>query len=227
MKVGLLDVDGHHFPNLVLMKLYRWHRIRGDDVELVKALGKYNIVYKSKVFTYTRDAPPLFNADQIFSGGTGYKNYTFNLPGEIEHLCPDYSLYPYFKFAYGFLTRGCPNACSWCIVPRKEGKIRAHADITEFLGNRKEVILLDNNVLAHNHGLKQIEKIIDLKLKIDFNQGLDARLIAENPDIVRLLSRVKWIRFIRMAADSRSILPVIEKSVNLFGRYGIKPYRIF
>lgn len=227
MRVGLIDVDGHHFPNLVLMKLCKWHRVRGDDIEFVRALGKYDIVYKSKVFTYTRDDPLLFYTDKILIGGTGYKDYSINLPDEIEHSCPDYSLYDDYRFAYGFLTRGCPNSCPWCIVPSKEGRIHAHADITEFIDDRKAVILLDNNVLGCDHGIRQLEKIIDLKLKIDLTQGIDARLITSNTELVNLLSRIRWIRFIRMAADTSSMLPVIENVVDLFRKQGIKPYRIF
>ncbi len=226
MKIGLIDVDGHHYPNLVLMKLTKWHRIRGDTVEFVQPLGAYDRVYKSKVFTYTPDIPFLFNADEVVTGGTGYHDFSNLLP-EIEHIEPDYSLYPSFSSAYGFLTRGCPNCCSWCVVPRKEGKIRAHADITEFLSDRKEAVLLDNNVLASPFGLSQIEKIIKLKVKIDFNQGLDCRQMVKNPDIVKLLSKVRWIKFIRIACDSSEMMPWIAKAVPLMLENGIKPYRIF
>ena len=117
---------------------------------------------------------------------------TNTLPSEIDKLCPDYSIYPKFTAAYGFLTRGCPNKCSWCVVPSKEGNIQPYADIEDFLQGRKEAVLMDNNVLAHEHGLQQIEKMIKLGIKIDFNQGLDARIIAKDKSIAELLSKVKW-----------------------------------
>jgi len=226
MNIGLIDVDGHNFPNLALMKLSAYHKAKGDNVEFYSIFsGKYDIVYKSKVFTYTNDYQYYINSKEIISGGTGY-NYSIKLPYEIEHIMPDYSLYNETK-AYGFLTRGCPNKCSWCIVPNKEGKLIENANINEFWNGQKEVILLDNNVLASEYGLKQIEKIIDLKVKIDFNQGLDARIIAENKSIAELLSKVKWIKFLRLACDTKSQIPFIEKAVNYLNEYGLKSYKIF
>ena len=222
MKVGLIDVDGHHFPNLALMKLSAYHKLKGDHVEFIR-VGKYDITYASKVFTYTSDYWPLLaDLGKVIKGGTGY-NYSTVLEHEIEHIMPDYSLYNETR-AIGFLTRGCPNKCSWCVVPKKEGDIKSNADITEFWNGQKEAILLDNNVLASDWGLKQIEKIIDLKIKVDFNQGLDARIIADNKDIADLLSRVKWIRFLRTACDTKSQMPYIEKALD---NLSIKPYKMF
>lgn len=227
MKIGLIDIDGHHFPNLALMKLSAWHKAQGDIVEWVNYFEDYDIVYKSKVFTFSKEDNTCINAERIVQAGTGYRDYKTVLPDEIEHLCPDYSLYPKFKEAYGFLTRGCPNKCPWCIVPGKEGLIRPHAGITEFLAGRKKAILMDNNVLASDWGLSQIEKILDLGVRVDFNQGLDARIVAGNPDIARLLSRVKWISHIRFACDTKAQIPSVEKAVRLLGDNGIKPEKIF
>lgn len=226
MKIGLIDIDGHNFPNLALMKLSAYHKAKGDKVEFYSIFGgEYDIVYRSKVFTYTNDYQYYINSKEIISGGTGY-NYSVKLPFEVEHFMPDYSLYNETK-AYGFLTRGCPNNCSWCIVPQKEGKLVKNSDINEFWNGQKEVILLDNNVLASEHGLKQIEKIIDLKVKIDFNQGLDARIIADSKSIAELLSKVKWIRYIRLACDHKNQIPFIEKALENLNLYGIKNYKIF
>ena len=115
MKVGLIDVDGHNFPNLALMKLSAWHKSQGDNVEWwIGNLIHYDIVYKSKVFddTYSRDTYDVYNADSVICGGTGYdlKN---KLPEEIEHIYPDYGLYGITDTAYGYLTRGCPRGCSF------------------------------------------------------------------------------------------------------------------
>jgi hypothetical protein len=225
MKIGLIDIDEHNFPNLPLMKLSAYHKNKGDKVSFYNSFDNYDIVYKSKIFTYTKDYEYYINnADRIVSGGTGYNNN--KLTSEIEHIMPDYSLYN-VKSAYGFLTRGCPNKCQWCIVPKKEGEIKGNADITEFWNGQKEAVLLDNNVLASDFGLNQIEKIIDLGIKIDFNQGLDVRIIAENKDIAELLSRVKWSRYLRIACDTRSQIPFIDKAVDFLNYYGLKNYKIF
>lgn len=174
MRIGLVDVDGRGFPNLVLMKLAAWHKARGDTVEFADPeAGRYDKVYMSKVFTHSPDCRDEYPCE-VVRGGTGYRDYATVLPEEVEHTCPDYSLYGVGE-AYGFLTRGCPNRCPWCVVPRKEGGIRPHADIEEFLAGRRRAVLLDNNVLASDWGLVQIGKIVRLGIRVDFNQGLDAR----------------------------------------------------
>lgn len=99
------------------------------------------------------------------------------------------------------------------MVPRKEGALRGNADIEEFLNGRCNAVLLDNNVLASGWGLSQIEKIIRLGVRVDFNQGLDARQIARNPQIAELLSRVKWMRYIRMAYDSTAVRDDVRKAI--------------
>lgn len=227
MKIGLLAVDGHNFPNLALMKLSAWHKAQGDTVELARCFGHYDLLYKSKVFTFSTERTFLVNADKIVKGGTGYRDYNTNLPNEIEHICPDYSLYPQFNAAYGFLTRGCPNKCSWCVVPKKEGAIRPHAELSEFIADRKEAVLLDNNVLASDWGLSQIEEIIRRGIRVDFNQGLDARIIANNPEVARLLARVKWIRYIRMAYDHAANEEPVMRAIENLKAAGVKPYRMF
>lgn len=224
-KIGLIDIDGHNFPNLALMKLSAFHKQKGDSVEFV-TIGDYDKTYLSKVFTFSPEFVNGFgNYGEIINGGIGF-NKTNTLPDEIEHIMPDYSLYKTDK-AYGFLTRGCPNKCQWCVVPKKEGLIKSNADITEFWNGQKEAVLLDNNVLASDFGLKQIEKIIDLGIKIDFNQGLDARLIANNKSVAELLSRVKWSRYLRMACDTKSQMPFIEQALKNLNEFGFKNYRVF
>lgn len=168
MNIGLIDVDGK-MPNLALMKISAWHKKQGDSVEWYNGLCKYDKVYMSKVFTFTEDYSYYINAGIIEKGGTGY-DFFKELPVDIDRTFPDYSIYRVdANLAYGFLTRGCPNRCKWCIVPRKEGDIRPYMDIGEITGNRKKAILMDNNVLACDYGLQQIEKIIKMKIKVDFN----------------------------------------------------------
>ena len=137
MNIALIDIDGHNFPNLPLMKLSAYHKNRGDNVEWYIDLMEetYDKIYASKVFTYTLDK---IYPKRTIKGGTGYNLFN-ELSGKIEHIYPDYDLYNIKNVAYGFLTRGCSNKCSWCIVPKKEGNIRANADITEFWNGQKKV----------------------------------------------------------------------------------------
>lgn len=231
MKVGLIDVDGHHFPNLALMKIAGYHQRLGNQVEWVNYFENYDVVYKSKVFTFSEDNIMCVHADQVECGGTGY-DYTNVLADCMEHSMPDYRLYAGCKWykkdvAYGYTTRGCTNHCGWCIVPVKEGYIRQHAGVEEFLGDKKKVILMDNNILAHHWGLKQIEELISRKVAVDFNQGLDARRIADNPVVGELLGRVKYMRYLRMACDTPEQFEYVRRSIELLGKYGIEPQRIF
>lgn len=224
MKVAIHDSDYTGFPNLPLMKLSAWHRAQGDTVERFIALANesYDRVYSSKVFSFTAEEPNL--PHNAVRGGTGYGPGP-DLPDEIEHIMPDYNLYPAFQASLGFVTRGCIRSCSWCVVPGKEGKIHAHADMDEFLRpGCRDVVLMDNNILAHEHGIMQLERSIALNLRIDCNQGLDARLIAQDDAVARLLSRVHWIRFIRLACDHKSQMSAVEKAVTSIRRHGGKKY---
>jgi len=222
MKTGLIDVDGHKFPNFALMKIARYHRQQGDTVEWVNHLEWYDKVYKSKVFTFTPDNIFAVRAGEVIKGGTGYKMYHDLFCDDTE---PDYSLYPQYSHACGFLTRGCIRHCPWCIVPKKEGGIRPYRDIGTVLQGRKSAILMDNNVLASNHGLEQLEKIIDIGCKVDFNQGLDSLLVTD--EIARILTKIKWIRFIRFACDTTPAVEPLMKALEKLNRYGVKNYRIF
>lgn len=226
MKIGLIDVDGHSgFPNLALMRLSAYHKRRGDEVEWWDGLTHYDRVYMSKVFTFTPDMDTVINADEVITGGTGYKDYG-SLPPEIEATAPDYSIYPKFKQAIGFLTRGCIRNCPWCIVPRKEGGIHAAATWEEIKRpDSREIVFLDNNVLASGHGLEQIDRMGREKVWVDFNQGLDARLIT--PEVARLLAGLRWIRFIRLSCDTGEMLPVIKQATAYLREAGAAPSRFW
>lgn len=225
-KIGLIDVDGHKgFPNLALMRISAYHKSRGDSVEWWDAFVHYDLVYKSKVFTFSPDVSTVVNADKIIKGGTGYKDYG-SLPPEIEIMYPDYSIYPKFKRAIGFLTRGCIRACSWCIVPQKEGQIHPVATWQKIKRpDSREIIFLDNNVLACSHGLDQIADMGGKPIWIDFNQGLDARLIT--PKVAALLAQLHWIRFVRLSCDTQEMLPVIEQAVAYMQEAGIAKSRFW
>lgn len=172
LKIWLIDVDGHNFPNLALMRLSAFHKLRGDDVEWWDGFRHYDKVYMSKVFTFTPDMDTCINADEIVRGGTGYKDYG-SLPKIVEQTLPDYTMYPKWETAIGFLTRGCIRNCPWCIVPKKEGLIRPAATWEQIKRpDSRDIVFMDNNVLAHDHGLDQIDRMGCENIRVDFNQGL-------------------------------------------------------
>lgn len=221
-RIGIVDVDGTKFPNLALMKIAAFHRSQGDTVEWANPLfGKYDRVYMSKVFTFTPDVYDYYDCE-VVKGGTGY-DIASKLPDEIDRLQPDYSLYGITDTAYGFLTRGCPNNCKWCVVPRKEGRPSPYMTIDEIATRPdgsiiKRAVLMDNNILATDYGIQQVERIRDLGIRVDFNQGIDARRIT--PEIAELLADCKWIDYIRLACDTSAQLPYIRTAVDLLNRYG-------
>lgn len=225
MRIGLIDVDGHNFPNLALMKISQYWKKQDAIVELYSPFEYYDIVYLSKVFTFTADYDQCINnADQIIKGGTGYKMYDTNLPKEIDSLQPDYSIYRHIvddQSAYGFLTRGCIRKCKWCIVPKKEGILRPYMDIDEIaIEGRNKITLMDNNILASDYGLQQIEKIVKRKYKVDFNQDMDCRLIT--PDVAKLLVQVKWLKYIRFACDTSAQLDYLFRACIMLKENGYK-----
>jgi len=202
-KIGLWT-DSHNFPSLPLMKLSAYHKAMGDEVEMYMPINQYDLVYASKVFSFTDDidTDSVIQADEVKRGGTGYcisvkngkevfdnsKN-TF-LPREIEHIYPDYALYPQYKYAVGFLTRGCPRNCGFCVVGEKEGLCsKQAADLNEFWRGQKEIKLLDPNILACKDYESLLKQLAESKAKVDFTQGLDIRLT--NPDNIELLNKIK------------------------------------
>lgn len=192
IRIGLIDVDSHNFPNLCLMKLSAYHKAQGHQVCFWNPLFYFDVVYKSRVFTdtYSKDNITVRNAGQVIKGGTGYGPGP-DLPDEIEHSYPDYSLYPqYSETAYGFLSRGCPRGCGFCIVGGKEGRrSRKVADLSEFWRGQREIKLMDANLLACLDHEKLLLQLAKSRALVDFSQGLDIRLITR--DNVALLNQVR------------------------------------
>lgn len=224
MTIGLHDGDGQtDFPNYALMKISAWHKAQGDSVEWWNPLLTYDRVYSSKVFTFTEECPYL--PEDTIKGGTGYGLYN-DLPKEIDDMFPDYSIYPSCDYAIGFLTRGCIRHCPWCVVPKKEGAIRTYRTWREIKRpDSKKIVFMDNNVLACPHGIDQMRDMIGQDIRIDFNQGLDARLIDD--DTAEILAQLKWIRFIRMSCDTDSMLDIVTAAIKRLGNKGVKPYKVF
>lgn len=212
MRVGLIDVDGRNFPNIALMKISAYCKSLGDAVEWYTPFGeRYDVVYVSKVFSFTPDYDYEINADLIIRGGTGYaislidgkeffdKSENTRLPLEIENIFPDYSLYNITDTAYGFLSRGCPRGCSFCIVGRKEGrKSYKVANLNQFWRGQKNIVLCDPNILACKDWKDLLTQLADSKAYVDFNQGLDIRLMT--PEKIELLNKIK-MREIHFAWD--------------------------
>lgn len=229
MKIGLIDLDYNgKFPNIPLMKLSAWHKLKGDQVCWYSPFDFYDIVYVAKVFSFTEDWKEPINADKIIRGGSGYNIYNKNgieywsesdkymhrLPDEVEHIFPDYELYPTLTIdtAFGFLSRGCPRGCSFCHVAAKEGKkSQKVADLSEFWNGQKRIVLCDPNLLACKDWKPLIQSLIDSGAYVDINQGLDARMITREK--AEMLAQLKiwkihfaWDRY----QDGEKILPRLK-----------------
>jgi len=220
-RIGLIDVDGHNFPNLPLMKLSAYHKAAGDKVEWYEPLFHYkgeplDRVYMSKVFTFTQDYEYYVNAKEIVKSGTGYfyPNGGKPLKEEIEHIYPDYELYNINNTACGFLTRGCPRNCKFCIVGSKEGlKSIKVADLKEFWKGQKKIKLLDPNILAAKEHEELLKQLAAAGAWVDFTQGLDARLL--NEENIGLIKSIK-LKMVHFAWDNMKDENIIVPKLKLF-----------
>ena len=226
MKIGLIDVDGHNYPNLPLMKLSAWHKAQGDSVEWYEPMfsGHLDRVYMSKVFSFTPDYLYFVDADEVVQGGSGYCIKTIQgkeqfdkskdrwLPPEIEHIYPDYDLYGITDTAYGFMSRGCPRGCDFCHVAAKEGQ-RSYkvADLEEFYRGQKRIELLDPNTLACADWADILEQLARSGAKVNFNQGVDIRMMTEDKaealcEVNTEMIHFAWDRY----EDKDLVLPKFE-----------------
>lgn len=230
MKICLIDADST-IPNIALMKLATFHKKLGDSIEVVTAKLPYfptkkktpfyppegfDKYYCSVIFTGNKE---YIIGDNIIFGGTGY-SLEDCLPQEIENSELDYSIYPDNDISYGFISRGCIRKCSFCFVPRKEGHIRQVSTIDQIVKHKK-VKFLDNNFLALPNHKELLKELVDKKIKCQFNQGLDIRLLDGESSL--LLSQINHLGEHYFAFDDWSYLPIIEKQFKLLS-WG-RPYQ--
>ena len=192
VQVGLWN-DSKSFPNLCSMKLSAFCKATGDDTELYNPEHSYDLIFASKIFTESKE--PDFGKTPVIRGGSGYDLHN-KLPHHIEHIYPDYSLYPDFKAALGVLTRGCPrlnhaqSRGGFCITPDKDGcRTRKVADLSEFWDGQKEIVLLDQNLLAASERKELLQQLIDSNAYVEFNGGMDIRYMTD--EVIEMCKKIK------------------------------------
>ena len=218
MNIGLIDVDGHGFPNIALMKIASYHKGIGDNVEMA-TIGKYDKLYISKLFKFSElNLNTLITANETIIGGSGY-DLKIHLPNEIEVLDPDYSIYPMYDFSLQFYSRGCIRNCSFCIVRQKEGYIQSVKPM-KLNPNGKRIEVLDNNFFANPEWKFAVEDLLSTKQTVNLH-GVDVRIM--NEEQAYWLNKLKHHKQIHIAWDfpNLDLTPKIKEMT----RY-IKPYKI-
>lgn len=221
MRIGLIDCDSHHYPNLPLMKISAYYKNLGADVSFAQLGEYYDELFVSKIFTESRE--PVFPAHGVLHrGGSGY-DLENRLPDEIEHCYPDYSLYPELTrdTAYGFLTRGCPRMNhTFCITPKKDGCVsKKVADLSEFWNGQKKIMLLDQNILACKDHLELLEQLSVSGAEVEFNGGLDIRFL--NEEMISCFRKIRVRNYHFAWDDPREAL---EDKLRLFQKSGLKAH---
>ena len=221
-KIAIHDADNTLFPNLALMKISAYYKSKGNKVDWFSPLEakKYLAVFSSSVFTFKKGKFSNYLPEHTVYGGTGYNKFC-RLPEEAEKFKPDYEIYG-IDYSLGFITRGCPNKCFWCIVPEKEGGVKPNAEAKEIIVHDKAV-LLDNNILASQFGIEQLEEISKMEVKIDLCQGIDSRYM--DKEIAHLFSKIKWLKPVRLACDNQAQKKPLEKAVHNLREADVTPKR--
>ena len=232
---GLVHIDTNSkFPNLVLMKLSAWIKSKLQpgtyNIDLLKPADilngynmfrQYDVLYGACVFSENKPLADALAAKGVVVGGSGTGKHEIILRPDQEHIMPDYSLYGITDTAYGFLTRGCPRHCPFCIVGDKEGLTsRKVADLSEFWNGQKNIEIMDPNLLACEQHIDLLEQIADSGALVNFNQGLDCRLL--NSENIELLKKIR-IRMIHFAWDNPKDKSIPKALEYFASNYDIKP----
>lgn len=221
MKIGLIDVDSHKgYPNYALMKISAYYKDKGAKVEWAEKNKTYDIIYSSKIFTFTSDYDYSgIKTKKLYKGGTGY-DISKKLPDEIERYKKlDYSIYPNCDFSIVFFSRGCIRNCKFCIVRKKEGLIQP-VDPVELNPAGKWIDVMDNNFFASSNWERSIQWLQEKNIPINF-RGIDIRIL--QPDQMDMLNKIKIKNSIFIAWDNPkdNIEPLLANLVQ-----HIKPYKI-
>lgn len=238
MNVRLTQIDGK-LPNLALMKLSHWHKLRGDSVWFSESVHRdlfepdFDVVYGSAIFKFSEKALAAFMREfpkAIVAGtGTNSKMLVENVTGEHEFY--DYSIYPDYQWSLGFTQRGCRLKCKFCVVPEKEGKPRSVNSIYDIWrkDSPKNICLLDNDFFGQprEQYLERIKEIKEGGFKVCFNQGINTRLITE--ESAELLATIPYyddqfkVRRLYTAWDNLKDEKVFFRGVDMLEAAGISP----
>ncbi len=228
-RVLLVDVDST-IPNIALMRLAYYYRMLGWGIDIIRLEisiygkhkiieidnSKYDMTFASVIFKGTIDNVCFKHPQSVDIGGTGSNNISKTLPKEVD-ACPcDYSIYPNCDTSVGFISRGCIRNCEFCLVREKEGQLRQVAQISDIVKHKK-VKFLDNNFLALPNHEELLQELIDKKIRCQFNQGLDIRLV--NDTNAQMLSRLNYMGEYIFAFDSLSLQSIVEKNLAILKKY--------
>lgn len=214
MKIGLIDID-NKIANLPLMKIKSYYK---NNCDWYDGFSKYDKVYISKIFDFSKDYEYYIKAAEIIKGGTGY-DIKSKLSDEIENCQPDYSIYPDCDYSVQYFSRGCIRSCPYCIVQEKEGWIYPVSPMN--LNPKGEWIeILDNNFFANPQWEEAIKYLRNKKQPVNFH-GIDVRLINEKQ--CQALNSLKHIKQIHIGWDNpkENLIPKIQEMIKY-----IKPYKI-
>ena len=241
MKIRLTQLDGK-LPNLALMRLAHWHRSKGDEIYFSRSPQRdmfepeFDRVYGSSIFKWSKNAVEMFRREfpESIIGGTGSDSEVTveEIIGESREQY-DYSLYPHFRHSLGFTQRGCRLKCSFCVVPKKEGRVREVNSIWDIYRGApypKNILLLDNDFFGQPKWRERCEELKAGDFKVCFNQGINIRLIHQEAAEVLATLKFRDDGFSReriyTAWDNRKDEEIFMRGINLLLGAGIKPNRI-
>ncbi len=235
------------YPPLGLLKLGSFERELGNTVSLVRGFEEVprpDRIYVTSLFTYSwipvhravHNYKKRFPKVPVALGGiyasllpdhavlSGADEVHVGLFPEAENLMPAWDLIPEWDGSILFASRGCVRKCGFCSVPKLEGRPSAFKySIKDYIWpEHTRVILWDNNILGNENWKDIMEELAALKIGIDFNQGLDARLLTE--DVAELLAKLKLVS-LRLAYDYRGVGPYVEKALERLEAAGIRRRR--